>query len=97
MQTQPVNARHVGKTFNQFGQRKTSVYVSSVAREILRDDVELGISLGCQGFHLLFDVFDCARFEPSGNQRNGAESAEPVASFGNLDIGVWRRPKGIGV
>ena len=40
--------------------------------------------------HFGNDVFYCARMMASGYQRNGAESAEAVAAFRNLDICiVW--------
>ena len=91
MQTQPVDPFYVGQTGYQLCQTASGTWqICAVGRQILCYHIEFPYSTPCEHSDLRFDFLNPAGAMPSCNQRDGTECAEPVASFGDLEISMMR-------
>ena len=88
MQTYPLNALDSAQTLQQLRQTTLAVEVDAVVGGILCDDHQLLHATSRQLSCLLLDLLHRYGCVLATNKRNGTVAAEPVATLGNLQVGV---------
>ena len=82
-----VNFRH---PVDKFRKGKPLVYVKTVGRQVLGNDVEFFYSFSHQPSYLFKDFFNGTRLVSASNQWNCTECTKTIAALGNFEICVMR-------
>src|SRR5580692_1316522 len=88
VQPDPMQAGDISEAMEQIGEGPPPVNIEAVIGQFLRDKHDLFYAFTYEALRFFHEVFDRAADMPAAHQRDGAEGAGPVATFGNFQIGV---------